>query len=292
MRFFGNRLWKPAAVTLAAMSLAVCGGGDKKPGGPTVPVEPTVSPTPVTPAPPPPLSVSCSRLPAAATKYSCRDDSPTFLTEVNDAIDTLKNERPEIFDGDNVLNVGEYVVGVIKVLDRKGICGDYDGEELGVTNTGDYNDQYDILTAQNRVRRYFVGTCYPSVVPISRAPMTPPPAGCALPSSREISCGDPESQFVGLMLDAIDKLLNDRPELFDFNDVTNQGWPRVTNPDAYYAALIQIFTEKGFCGRFDGEEIALKRTNDFSEQFDVNYQDKYIRKGPGIYRGSCYPAAF
>jgi hypothetical protein len=45
-------------------------------------------------------------------------------------------------------------------------------------------------------------------------------------------------------------------------------------------------------GLFDGEEIEVKRTNEFSEHYDVNYADEYIRTGPGIYRGACYPAAF
>ena len=94
------------------------------------------------------------------------------------------------------------------------------------------------------------------------------------------------------MLAAIDQVQKDKPELFDFTDRSPQGWPRVKDMAAYYAAIIEIFAAQGFCGRFDGEEIALKRTNEFTEHFDVNYQDKYVRKGSGIYRGACYPAAF
>ena len=41
-----------------------------------------------------------------------------------------------------------------------------------------------------------------------------------------------------------------------------------------------------------GEEIQVKRTNEFSEHFDINYADVYVRRGPGTYRSSCYPAAF
>jgi hypothetical protein len=51
--------------------------------------------------------------------------------------------------------------------------------------------------------------------------------------------------------------------------------------------------KKGYCAKDDGEEIAVKRgSNTFSEQFDINLSDKYVRMGPGIYRTSCYPAAF
>ena len=49
---------------------------------------------------------------------------------------------------------------------------------------------------------------------------------------------------------------------------------------------------KGYCGRFDGEEIQIKRSNELSEHYDINYADRYIRRGTGIFRTSCYPAAF
>jgi len=94
------------------------------------------------------------------------------------------------------------------------------------------------------------------------------------------------------VLAAIDQIQKDKPELFDLTSRSPQGWPLVKDMAAYQHGVIDILAGQGFCGRFDGEEIALKRTNDFTEHFDVNYQDKYIRKGSGIYRGACYPAAF
>jgi hypothetical protein len=172
-------------------------------------VAPTTSPTPVVPTPEPPVSASCARLPAGATKYSCRSDAAHFETEVNDAIDTLMREKPRIFNGNDVLDVGAYVVGVMKILDRKGICGDWDVEELGVARNSNLDDQFDILTARSQVRRYLVGTCYPSVVPVRRRGGVPPPAGCSLPSSVEISCGEPPSRFVDKMLAAIERVLTE-----------------------------------------------------------------------------------
>jgi hypothetical protein len=284
--------WKTAVVAMAALTLSVC-GGDKKSSTPTQPtIEPTIMPTPVAPTPEPPISASCSRLPAGATKYTCRTDAPNFLGEVNDAIDTLKAQQPRIFDGDNVRDTGAYVVGLIRILDAKNICADWDGEELGVARNSNLNDQYDLLTAKGQVRRNFVGTCWPSVIPVNRRKGPPPPAGCQLPSSVEISCGDPESRFLDKILAAIEQVQKEKPELFDFSDRSQQGWPRVKDLQAYYRAIIEILAGQGFCGKFDGEEIAVKRTNDYTEHFDVNYADQYVRKGPGIYRGACYPAAF
>ncbi len=60
---------------------------------------------------------------------------------------------------------------------------------------------------------------------------------------------------------------------------------------AYQMAVLEVLAQKGFCGKA-GEEIVIKKTNDFTENFDINYQDTYVRNGPGIYRGTCYPASF
>jgi hypothetical protein len=192
------------------------------------------------------------------------------------------------------LNVGAYYVGLIKVLDREGLCADFDGEELGVTNSRDYSDVYDILTAKDRVRRFYVGTCYPSLVPITRGTPPPAPAGCNLPASREIACGrEAEGRFFADVEGGIEELLKTRPEIFDLGDLSpGQGWPRVKDFDAYNGAMVAHLVAKGYCALFDGEEIQVKRTNEFTEHYDVNYSDKYIRTGAGIYRGSCYPAAF
>ena len=238
------------------------------------------------------MSASCERLPLGAAKYSCRDENPTFLGEVTDAINEVKIQHPEYFDrGDIVNNVGGYYVGVIKNLDKQGICAGFDGEELAVKNNADYNDQYKILTSWNQVRYFYIGTCYPAVFPLDRSNPGPSPAGCSLPPSTEIACGVPDSQFLGDVLSAVDQVQAQRPDLFDFTQTAN-GWPLVKDMPKYHAAVIEVLGGKGYCGKFDGEEIAVKRTNDFTEHYDINFADKYVRKGPGIYRGSCYPAAF
>jgi hypothetical protein len=292
MRLIDDLDWKAAAAALAALTLSVC-GGDKKPVTPTQPVVETTTPsTTVPPAAGLPVSASCAKLPAGATKYSCSTDAPNFQDQVNDAIDTLQAQQPRIFDGDNVRDVGAYVVGLIKILDAKNLCADWDGEELGVARSSNLNDQYDVLTSGGRVRRYFVGTCWPSVIPVNRRKGSPPPAGCTLPSSVEISCGDPPSRFLDKVLAAVDQVQKDKPALFDFGDRSPQGWPRVKDMAAYHGAVIEVLAGQGFCGKFDGEEIAVKRSNEFTEHFDVNYADKYVRRGSGVYRGACYPAAF
>ena len=49
---------------------------------------------------------------------------------------------------------------------------------------------------------------------------------------------------------------------------------------------------KGYCSRFDGEEIVVKTQNGFSEHYDVFLGEGFVRRGLGIYRSTCWPAAF
>jgi hypothetical protein len=254
---------------------------------------PTPTLTPV-PTPEPPVSASCAKLPDGDSKASCQVEQPSFLEEVGEAIETLQVERADIFRDNNVVKVGSYYMGVIKNLDRKGLCAVFDGEELGVKRTNDFSDTYDILTARSGVRKKYLGTCAPAQFPVPAGPLPPSPPGCPLQPSREIACGrEPDSRFHPDVEAAIDTLLKDKPQLFDFTDVVRgQGWPRIVDAAGYHQGIIDILVQQGYCGMFDGEEIRLKRTNDFTEHFDVNYQDVYVRKGFGIYRGNCYPAAF
>jgi hypothetical protein len=286
-------LWKPAIVVIAALTFTTCGDDSQPPSAPSTPVPPTATPI-AGPTPEPPVSASCAKLPPGnTTSYSCRTEGATFLDELEEAIDIVKQRHPEAFDGDRVTNVGLYIVEMIKAFDSMGICADYDGEELGVATSHDFNDQYDILTSKSEVRRRFIGSCWPSVVPVGRRALGGIPGGCNLPPSREISCGDPEPLFDGDVAGAIDELLKTKPELFDLTDIAPRTtWPRVKDMPAYYQALIDILLRNGYCALFDGEEIQVKRTNEFTEHYDVNYSDKYIRTGPGSFRGSCYPAAF
>ena len=280
------------------IALSVCGGGGDS-GGPTQPpvVTPTVAPT-AAPTVEPPISQSCAKMTAGNPNAPCRFETSGFQDTVDEAIRTLQAEQPQLFDGDTVKSVGAYYVGLIKVLDRKGLCADTDGEELGVTNTNGYNDQFDVLTAKNQVRFgpvSYRATCYPSTVPVPRGALPPSSAGCSLPGSREIVCGREEAgQFYGDVEAAITQILKEKPELFDFNQTSpGTDYPLVRNLDAYHNGVAAILSSKGYCSRADGEEIALKKgSNARSEQYDVDIAGKYVRRGGGIYRVSCYPSAF
>lgn len=286
-------------VATGALALGYCGGGSG--AGPTAPPTPppVASSTPApTPTSDPPISLSCAKLPAANPNVPCSPGPSEYGAIVERAIRTLQGEQPFIFDGDQVLSVGAYYVGLIKVLDRQGLCAATDGEELGVTDSPSSNEQFDVLSAQNRVRlgpTSYRTTCRPSAIPVAPGALPPAPAGCALPSSREIACGrEPSGRYLGDVDAAVAQLQKDKPELFNFDDIAQgTSWPAVKDLKAYHQGIIDILTKKGYCAKDDGEEIQIKTgSNTFSEQYDVNFQDKYIRTGSGIYRTSCYPAAF
>jgi hypothetical protein len=284
------------SVALSAFILSVCGGGDSGTGvGPSIPIVPTPEPTP-TPVPtPPPLSASCAKLPLGNPAAKCDTQKPDFQDDVKDAIETLRGERPDVVSGNQVLNVGAYFVGIIQILDRQGICAmTENGEELGVKRNNDYSEQYDILTAKDTVRNYYAGTCTPAVFPGPERAPYPQPAGCTLPPSHYIACGRPgDGEYYADVTAAVEQVMRERPELFDYSDtVRGTGWPAVRDPTAYQNGVVSILVGKGYCAIFDGEEITAKRTNEFTEHYDINYSDRYVRLGSGIYRGACYPAAF
>ncbi|MFN8090732.1 MAG: hypothetical protein U0599_00590 [Vicinamibacteria bacterium] len=289
------RFLAPPVSLLCALGLSACGHDAPAPVVPSVPVAATATPTP-TPATVTPLSASCDRLPAGATKYTCQDDTPGFLSDVLDAIDDLRREQPAVFspdDENSVVNVGAYYVGLIRQLDKKGICAGFDGEELVVTTGSAYSEQYKVLTSWNAVSRRYIGTCTPAVYPVGTGALAPSPAGCSLPPSREVACGSPPTRFESAMQEAIARVLREKPQVFDYTDANPAtGWPRVRDFDAYYAGVVEALGQQGFCSRFDGEEMVVKRTNEFSEHFKINLSDKWVRTGAGIYRGACYPAAF
>lgn len=287
-----------AAVVLASVWLSACGGGGSAGNAPTQPTPPPVAtPTPG-PTPEPPLSSSCAKLAVGIREPKCGDDAPDYQQDVDAAIRTLQAEQSAIFDGNLVLSVGAYYVGLIKILDRQGLCADTDGEELGVARSSSFNEQYDVLSAKNEVRfgpASYRTTCSPSAVPGAARGLVPPPAGCSLPSSREIACGrEPVGQFYPDVDAAIGQVLKEKPELFDFNQwAPGSDFVLVRDMEAYTKAVMDVLSAKGYCALSDGEEIGLKKgSNAFSEQYDINLQDKYIRRGDGIYRVSCHPAAF
>lgn len=92
--------------------------------------------------------------------------------------------------------------------------------------------------------------------------------------------------------EAIAIVENEHPELFDFRKSRGGLSYLVVDPDRYTAGVAYVLSTRGFCAIWDGEEIAMKNTNAFNEQYDILTFEGYVRWGAGAYQSTCYPAWF
>jgi hypothetical protein len=101
--------------------------------------------------------------------------------------------------------------------------------------------------------------------------------GCCREESTQAFAADVET--------AIDRLLRERPDLF--ND------DRPKNHDEYVQSVAKILERDfGYCSRQGGpeDEIGVKNSNGFSEQYDILLSNGRIRRFG--YTVTCRPARF
>ena len=290
---------RPAAL-LSCVLLAACGSGDKSVTNPLPPPPPPATTPPVTlPANDPlPGSKSCSRL-GEGQEGRCSRDRPTFLGEIDTALDQLIREQPSLFqnaDGEfRVVSYGQFYVAFLEKLDAQGICAAFDGEEVGLKTSDSFNDQYHMITSKQILRRgesSYRASCYPASFP-GPARGYPPKNGCALPSSVDISCGREKSSFLSVVDAAIDQVAQEHPEVFNLaGRQPGEGWYEIADVARYDLYVMEAIKAKGFCARHDGEELVVKKENKWSEHFDISTSEGNVRRGDGSYRSTCYPAAF
>ena len=151
-----------------------------------------------------------------------------------------------------------------------------------------------------------------STPPPTVAPQpTPTPAGGGgiVAASCSIGQGDPNAScaadkrkggsLVGEVEAAMDRLIQQKPQVFDLNDEYAEGTRayKVIDHDGYMNGLVTQLQAAGLCAERDyddpGQElIRVKNVNDYSEDFDVVLSTGHMRRGGGIYRQTCVPSAF
>lgn len=153
------------------------------------------------------------------------------------------------------------------------------------------------------------GTSTPAApgTPAVAAPTpTPTPAGMGEGTAANtcpIGKGDPDAecaktspQLLPAVEGAIDRLVQDRPALFNLKEesVEGTGQYRVLDKEAYVDGVIANLRSAGLCaGRsLDLELVQVKSTNASSEDFDIWSSSRFIRRGGAAYRQTCKPAAF
>jgi hypothetical protein len=141
----------------------------------------------------------------------------------------------------------------------------------------------------------------PATPPPAPAPGTPTPTPPPASSSCRLgngggsgnSCPYQRASFQDDVERAIDNVIRNYPSLFDKrDDRCPQGCPRVLNSDGYWDAVTNEMRRLGYCAVNDGEELAVKNTNAWNDQYDIISGEGYIRRGAGAYRSTCYPAWF
>ena len=117
--------------------------------------------------------------------------------------------------------------------------------------------------------------------------------GCGLPPSGPFQrCPYELPLFNFEINEAIARVQNEMPELFDPNDWQGGLSYRVLDRERYHHEVVARLEAMGFCAVWDGEEVGVKNTNDFNEQYQVMTSLGYVRWGGGAYRSTCFPAWF
>ena len=134
-------------------------------GSPTPTPPPTSSPAP-TASPvgtPTPSAGSCSLAPMPEGS-PCREETPSFLAQVEATQADVLRTRPDLFEGGRVRSEDAYVQEVARVLRTRGLCAAQGGpkDEVAVKTTNDWNDQYDIVLGSGQTWTSYQVTCRPA----------------------------------------------------------------------------------------------------------------------------------
>jgi hypothetical protein len=137
----------------------------------------------------------------------------------------------------------------------------------------------------------------PTPPPPTPAP-TPPPVtsqGCGLPKGTGSGNDCPRNSpaFLNDVMAAIDRTIQQHPEMFDLNRSPGPGSYFIkVSRERYYAEVARQLNAMGYCAIDDSAEMAVKNTNSFNDQYRIDNSSGFIRRGDGAYRSTCFPAWF
>ena len=67
---------------------------------------------------------------------------------------------------------------------------------------------------------------------------------------------------------------------------------RVLDRDRYIKSVVANIQAQGVCSREEIEEIQVKNSNEFHEQYNIWVSSGHVRHGPRSYITTCFPAQF
>jgi hypothetical protein len=123
----------------------------------------------------------------------------------------------------------------------------------------------------------------PSGVPPASQSCAPAPAPGNERCPREGS-----SEFLAVVESAYDTLIAEHPNWF-----SGSGPARTVNISEHdwTWAVINTIRRKGYCAGLYAEEVSVRTSRAYSENFDVLTSASTIRRGEGAYRSTCTPAS-
>lgn len=136
-----------------------------------------------------------------------------------------------------------------------------------------------------------VAVASPTPAPTPAPSPTPRAFACPLPARADTGATCPKLAPVlnGFVNTAVENVIAQQPQLFDFNDSLAPGSWKVRDRQRYVDAVVAAIHAQGVCAEDDNEEIQLKNTNDFNEQYNIWTSGGYVRRA---YITTCVPAQF
>jgi hypothetical protein len=141
-----------------------------------------------------------------------------------------------------------------------------------------------------------------TTTPTTTLPDTSSQYACSAGNGSEVfDCErEPAGRLFDLVYAAIDRLVHEKPQLFDLQDEAfppGSGDYKVVDPDGYLDGVVTNLIRMGLCASRDPDDynyqrILVKRDNGFSEEYDVLAGSGYIRRNAGSYLSTCTPATF
>jgi hypothetical protein len=136
----------------------------------------------------------------------------------------------------------------------------------------------------------------PSATPTPSPTAAPPPTGgsCSLPASTnpDPPCTMQSPLFFSAVDNALTLAVQQQPSNFGDTTTSCPNCFFVKDVNAYVTGVIKNLNAAGFCARWDGEELGVKNTNSFDEQYDILLSSGHMRRGTGSYRSTCNPSWF
>jgi hypothetical protein len=138
----------------------------------------------------------------------------------------------------------------------------------------------------------------PSVAP-STAPSASPSTGPAAAACASIgrgsvdhSCARHTPVHLEAVQAAIDRLVAQRPALFDKSDQVGPESYKVLDQAAYRQGVVDELGTAGYCAESTADTVLVKNSQAVSEEYDILLGTGHVRRGASTYRESCAPAAF